>query len=1176
MLTRSSAASRSSPPTNQEIEKRRRSTITNNDEQQQNDNSSASSSSQAKPLKKRWLAHHHDDQEQQLNNTNSQDNLLSINNLIREYNFQDWQTITVLVRIGNNEYISGTIIDIPKNGYLTVVPSIQNNNNLYPNQIQINLFENLFGIISDNAPPIRELIPGKHVLCRRQQTQCDSNIKYSIYQPGIILEKTDDAKFNILFDNQQDTLCVPRQSIRLFLPPWHDEIPVDWNSALDATYTFKSNNTSDINQRQGYYGSPSPRESSVSSNDSLHSVLNESVKVTSNDCLIKEPTSTVNSNSSLNNLNTTNEIPTTIYNQIVYRKGDVMTSTQSQIRKKFNGKQWRRLCSKDGCPKESQRRGLCSRHLSQKGRQEHCAQTTVSFDRIHSQPSILPLTTNNSSINPHGYYSAPQSRTTTPLLFSQQSPRFILPNSFDNDDFHSNGYSSGPRSTTSDILNNDSSQVNPIRTVNWPELLPKITINIDPNRFRSISTDETRDDENNNSSNGDENPMNEDDLDLNSNNKNENENENSSYNNNNNNNNNNNDDYHQTLSNNRSSLKDKHIRRPMNSFMLFSQEQRGKIHLANPNRDNRNVSKILGEKWYSLSANEQEQYRIRAKQLRNEHSKQNPSFKWTNQATKLNNSNILFSNKDEQEQCRRSARLQSQSNQEKNTPLYCDRLQAFAQICTNMPKLTEESTQRFSPITKPSSDNTSILTNLITPVPIHGNSTPISTINTNINSNNEMDVCSNGMFQFRNTAFRLHPSYCSNENEKKSDSLPNSPHLKPENSSSSSSSSSSAILTENETCRTIVSMLLNQRKTNQSLEQHLKQLQSTTTTNHSNKASTSQSPTESNSNNDQSNSNQSSLSTKRFSLDEHQQRNLFFQNSQHHFLTHSLTSSSSLSSSNSTGYSSGSSSSTSSLDSSSTILSAYSSRSNSSLSERSKTSPTPLKQISIQYLPTINESNIHLPITTDDEVTQLTSFNENKYQTNILPKQQSPIPTTSQQLDTNINKTLTKRRKTITLECGQRPTTRSRSISERGCATNCSSSNDLSPIITRKRKASVNCEQNESEIKRTNIDYIKYLDEMKTHYIKTSTNRQTNVTICSNSQILNKNQLASRLKVIDFLKDHLYPTDSAISSFQLENQDLFPKKRLLNQRIREIRQKLMSHVNHQQQHQQEILHEPSL
>ena len=43
-------------------------------------------------------------------------------------------------------------------------------------------------------------------------------------------------------------------------------------------------------------------------------------------------------------------------------------STPSGIRKKFNGKQWRRLCSKEGCSKESQRRGYCSRHLSLKGK----------------------------------------------------------------------------------------------------------------------------------------------------------------------------------------------------------------------------------------------------------------------------------------------------------------------------------------------------------------------------------------------------------------------------------------------------------------------------------------------------------------------------------------------------------------------------------------------------------------------------------------------------------------------------------------------------------------------------------------------------------------------------------------------------------------------------------------
>jgi len=35
------------------------------------------------------------------------------------------------------------------------------------------------------------------------------------------------------------------------------------------------------------------------------------------------------------------------------------------VRKKFNGKQWRRLCGMNQCQKESQRHGFCSKHLSQ-------------------------------------------------------------------------------------------------------------------------------------------------------------------------------------------------------------------------------------------------------------------------------------------------------------------------------------------------------------------------------------------------------------------------------------------------------------------------------------------------------------------------------------------------------------------------------------------------------------------------------------------------------------------------------------------------------------------------------------------------------------------------------------------------------------------------------------------
>ena len=50
-----------------------------------------------------------------------------------------------------------------------------------------------------------------------------------------------------------------------------------------------------------------------------------------------------------------------------YKKGDIV-QMENGVRKKFNGKQWRRLCSREGCNKESQRRGYCSRHLSLKGK----------------------------------------------------------------------------------------------------------------------------------------------------------------------------------------------------------------------------------------------------------------------------------------------------------------------------------------------------------------------------------------------------------------------------------------------------------------------------------------------------------------------------------------------------------------------------------------------------------------------------------------------------------------------------------------------------------------------------------------------------------------------------------------------------------------------------------------
>ena len=68
----------------------------------------------------------------------------------------------------------------------------------------------------------------------------------------------------------------------------------------------------------------------------------------------------------------------------------------------------------------------------------------------------------------------------------------------------------------------------------------------------------------------------------------------------------------------------------MNAFMIFSQRERPLIHQQHPNCDNRAVSKMLGERWYSLSAAEKSDYHRIASQLKQDHFKANPDWKWRN------------------------------------------------------------------------------------------------------------------------------------------------------------------------------------------------------------------------------------------------------------------------------------------------------------------------------------------------------------------------------------------------------------------------------------------------------------------------------------------------------------------------------------------------------------------
>ncbi|KPM07860.1 hypothetical protein NH340_JMT07556 [Sarcoptes scabiei] len=71
-----------------------------------------------------------------------------------------------------------------------------------------------------------------------------------------------------------------------------------------------------------------------------------------------------------------------------------------------------------------------------------------------------------------------------------------------------------------------------------------------------------------------------------------------------------------------------HIRRPMNAFMIFSKRHRALVHQKHPNSDNRTVSKILGEWWYSLPAQEKQKYQELANKVKEAHYKRHPDWKW--------------------------------------------------------------------------------------------------------------------------------------------------------------------------------------------------------------------------------------------------------------------------------------------------------------------------------------------------------------------------------------------------------------------------------------------------------------------------------------------------------------------------------------------------------------------
>ncbi|XP_022662407.1 protein capicua homolog isoform X3 [Varroa destructor] len=311
-------------------------------------------------------------------------------------------------------------------------------------------------------------------------------------------------------------------------------------------------------------------------------------------------------------------LPSTQPEEHKFKKGDIV-STPNGIRKKFNGKQWRRLCSRDGCTKESQRRGYCSRHLSLKGKtgeshqsfsgdsgglnddqgdtgsmfdahgvrpQHHSSSSTGGSPyQLVASVSSNPNETNNNNNNHIPVY--PWTALVPFLAGTGGSGMNLARNYSATYDTQMEEGSEIDQEDLDEVFVSDAPSTAEDTKAGNP---PTIALAAPPSGARKKSgSTSSKDGRESSSGPG---------------------------------------------AGGGPGVGGSHIRRPMNAFMIFSKRHRALVHQRHPNQDNRTVSKILGEWWYALRPLEKQQYHEMAFKVKEEHFKKHPEWKWCSRERK--------------------------------------------------------------------------------------------------------------------------------------------------------------------------------------------------------------------------------------------------------------------------------------------------------------------------------------------------------------------------------------------------------------------------------------------------------------------------------------------------------------------------------------------------------------
>jgi len=279
----------------------------------------------------------------------------------------------------NNVYQRGIICELKSPGVVGVTFEGDGDVHFYDTGDRRTLVD----VVKDEIPSASELSVGTPV-CACLDSNKDEFHAGKIVEVKILSTAEESSAsatpYLVTFDDRPlKVVCVSCANIRLLYPPW---LVADFNVSGGQSSSSESVMKSlwEKRQQEGFRlrdVSPGGSKDDVDfqsqefqSDEDIHDTDSKTTEGqgTSSSTVIINPLSGAMATAAVATEPEHGSRPrSSVYMGQKYKKGDVVF-TPHGIRKKFNGKQWRRLCSKDGCSKESQRRGYCSRHLSLKGK----------------------------------------------------------------------------------------------------------------------------------------------------------------------------------------------------------------------------------------------------------------------------------------------------------------------------------------------------------------------------------------------------------------------------------------------------------------------------------------------------------------------------------------------------------------------------------------------------------------------------------------------------------------------------------------------------------------------------------------------------------------------------------------------------------------------------------------